>query len=289
LIRASSISGGDVTVVRRILRNRSAAVGICLVAFFAIVAATAPWLAPHDPNHNDLLLRLAAPSAQFPLGNDELGRDILSRIIWGARTSMYIALGAVGLALIVSIPLGLAAGYFGRWVDWIISGIIDVLMAFPGLLLALAIVATFGIGTEKLILAVGLYSVPTFARLVRATTIANRNQEYVQAAIALGQRDVAIMFNHVLPNITGPLIVEGTLRAATVVLTASTLSFLGLGVPEPYTEWGAMIASSSDYMRVAPHATIFPGVALMLLILGFSLAGDGMRDVLDPTRQNVMP
>jgi peptide/nickel transport system permease protein len=274
-------------LLRRLMRRPSTAFGICIVMAFVMLALLAPWLSPYDPNQNDLLKRLQPPSVQHPLGNDELGRDILSRIIWGARTSMVIAIGAVGLALLIAVPMGLAAGYFGRRTDAVISGVIDVLMAFPGLLLALAIVATFGVGTGKLTLAVGLYSVPTFARLVRATTLAQRNREYVQAAYALGQRHSVIMFRHVLPNIMGPLIVESSLRAATVVLTAATLSFLGLGVQAPEAEWGAMIASSSDYMRVAPHATIFPGVALMLMIMGYSLAGDGLRDVLDPTSKDI--
>lgn len=275
-------------LLSRSLRNRSAALGLAIAALFILLAAGAPWLAPYDPNQNDLLLRLQAPSAQHLLGNDELGRDILSRIIWGARTSMLIALGAVGFALLIAIPMGLAAGYYGRRIDSTISGILDVLMAFPGLLLALAIVATFGVGTWKLTLAVGVYSIPTFARLIRATTMAERNQEYVQAAYALGQTHFVIMFRHVLPNILGPLMVEVTLRVATVVLTAATLSFLGLGVQPPGAEWGAMIASSSDYLRVAPHATIFPGLALMLMVIGYSLAGDGLRDVLDPKSKSTI-
>lgn len=273
-------------LLRRFLRNRSAAAGAFFVIAFAIIAIAAPWLAPYDPNQNDLLMRLRPPSAEHWLGNDELGRDILSRVIWGARISMVIAAGAVGLALLVAIPMGLAAGYFGRGTDSIVSGVIDVLMAFPGILLALAVVATFGIGVEKLILAVGLYSVPTFARLIRAATLAHRNQEYVQAALAIGQRTSLVIFRHILPNIVGPIIVEATLRMGTVVLTAATLSFLGLGVQAPISEWGAMIASSSTYLRVAPHATLFPGLALMLLVMGCSLVGDGLRDVLDPTNRN---
>jgi peptide/nickel transport system permease protein len=271
---------------RSLVRNRTALVGLSLILAFVVVAVLAPLLSPYDPDQNDLLLRLAPPSADHLLGNDELGRDILSRVIWGARTSMLIAVTSIAFALTIAMILGLAAGYFGGLVDSIVTAVLDVLMAFPGLLLALAIVATFGAGTEKLILAVGLYSIPNFARLIRATTLAQRNREYVEAARAVGQRDSIIMLSHILPNIAGPLIVETTMRAGTVVLTAATLSFLGLGVQAPQAEWGAMIASSSDYIRLAPHATIFPGLALMLIVLGFSLAGDGLRDVLDPTHRD---
>lgn len=272
--------------LRRFLRNRSATAGAVFVVFFTLVALAAPWLAQYDPNQNDLLMRLKPPSAEHWFGNDELGRDILSRVIWGTRISMVIGVGAVILALVVAIPMGLTAGYFGGRIDSIVSGILDILMAFPGILLALAIVATFGTGLEKLMLAVGLYSVPTFARLIRATTLSHRNQDYIQAARAIGQRTSIIIFRHILPNIVGPVIVEATLRLGTIVLTAATLSFLGLGVQAPQSEWGAMIASSSGYMRVAPHATLFPGIALMLLVMGFSLVGDGLRDVLDPTSKN---
>lgn len=275
--------------LRTIARNnKGATIGVVLILVYALAAIAAPWLAPYDPGQNQLLMRLKGPSLAHWLGNDELGRDILSRVVWGARTSMAIAIGAVGMALVVAVPLGLAAGYFGRRVDAAISGVMEVLMAFPGILLALAIVAAFGIGPVKLMIAVGIYSVPTFARLVRASTLAARNQEYVQAARAIGQRTSLVIFRHILPNITGPVIVEATLRLGTVVLTAATLSFLGLGVQPPAAEWGAMIASSSPYMRIAPHATLFPGIALMLLVMACSLAGDGLRDVLDPTHKNTL-
>lgn len=273
-------------LLRRFLRNRAATAGALVILIYTVVALAAPWLAPHDPNQNVLRLRLDPPSAEHLLGNDELGRDILSRLIWGARRSQSIAVGAVVIGIAIGVPLGLAAGYNGGRTDSLVSGVVDVLMAFPGMLLALGIVALFGFGTLKLTIAVGLYSVPNFARLVRASALAHRNMEYIQAARAIGQSEWWIMLRHLLPNISGPIIVEATLRLATVVLTAATLSFLGLGVQPPDPEWGSMIASARTYLRVAPHATLFPGLALMLMVLAYNLAGDGLRDILDPTMKD---
>lgn len=267
---------------RRFLRNRGAVVGSVLVIAYIGLALLAPVLAPHDPVKNNLIRRLEPPSVEYVLGNDELGRDIFSRLVWGARTSLAIGVGAVSLAIVVGIPVGLIAGYYGGRIDSLVSGAIDVLMAFPGILLALGVVAIFGFGTGKLILALGIYSVPTFARLVRASAITLRGMEYIQAARALGQTEWRIMLRHLMPNLLGPVIVEATLRLATVVLTASTLSFLGLGVQPPDPEWGSMIASSRKYLRTSPHATVIPGIALMLVVLAFNLAGDGLRDALDP-------
>ncbi|HEX6990145.1 MAG TPA: ABC transporter permease [Bacillota bacterium] len=272
--------------LRRFARNRAAVIGAVVIVLYVAVALAAPWIAPYDPTENDLMMRLKGPSAEHPLGNDELGRDILSRLIWGARTSLGIAVGAVGLALVIGVPLGVVAGYSGGRVDSLLSGLIDVLMSFPGILLALGIVAVFGFGLVNLTLAVGIYSIPLFARLARASAFSLRNMEYVEAARAIGEPRWRIMFRHLFPNLTGPLIVEATLRLATVVLTSSTLSFLGLGVQPPQPEWGAMIATSRQYLRVAPHATVIPGLALMLVVLAFNLAGDGLRDALDPTMTN---
>lgn len=258
-----------------------------VIASYAILAAVAPWIAPHDPSQNDLSLRLAGPSPRHMLGNDELGRDIASRLLWGARTSLLISIGAVGLAIVIGVPLGVAAGYYGSWGDTLISGMVEVLMAFPGILLALAVVAIFGFGVAKITLAIGINSVPTMAWLARGSTLGTVNTGYVEASRALGQSNGRIMVRHILPNIISPIVVQGTLRLATAVLTAATLSFLGLGVQPPSPEWGAMIASSVGYIRLAPHATVIPGLALMLVVLGFNLAGDGLRDSLDPTMRHL--
>jgi len=254
---------------------------------YVVLAVAAPWLAPYDPGQNDLSLRLGPPTWQHWLGNDELGRDILSRLLWGAQTSLLISIGAVAFAVVVGVPLGLAAGYFHGRVDALITGMVEVMMAFPGILLALAVVAIFGFGVLKLVLAIGIYSVPTLAWLARGSAMSVATMEYVEASRAMGQRHAGILRRHVLPNILSPIIVQGTLRLATAVLTAATLSFLGLGVQPPTPEWGAMIASSVGYIRVAPHATVIPGVALMLVVLAFNVAGDGLRDSLDPTMRRV--
>ncbi|HYM69896.1 MAG TPA: ABC transporter permease [bacterium] len=275
------------TAWRRFLRDRAAVAGTALIAAYVVLAIGAPWLVPYDPSQNDLALRLHPPSWQHWLGNDELGRDILSRLLGGARTSLLISVGAVALAVAVGVPLGLAAGYFRGRVDALISGTVEVLMAFPGILLALAVVAIFGFGVVKLVLAIGVYSVPTLAWLARGSTLSVGTMEYVEASRAMGQRPARIMQRHILPNILSPIIVQGTLRLATAVLTAATLSFLGLGVQPPEPEWGAMIASSVGYIRIAPHATVIPGIALMLVVLGFNVAGDGLRDSLDPTMRHL--
>lgn len=272
---------------RRFVRHRVALAGLVIVAVYVVCALAAPWVAPGDPNQNDLVLRLHPPSPRHLLGNDELGRDILSRLVWGARTSLLISIGAVAFAAAVGVPLGLAAGYAGRGTDALISGMVEVLMAFPGLLLALAVVAIFGFGVLKLTLAIGVYSVPTMAWLARGSTLAVAGMTYIEASRAVGQRTRLILRRHVLPNIMSPVVVQGTLRLATAVLTGATLSFLGLGVQPPQPEWGAMIASSVGYIRVAPHATLIPGIALAVVVLGFNLAGDGLRDALDPAMRQV--
>ncbi len=272
---------------RRFLRNRAAIAGMLVVGAYVVLAVLAPGLAPHDPSQNDLSLRLHPPSVEHVLGNDELGRDIFSRLLWGARTSLLISTGAVGFALAVGVPLGVVAGYYGGSADTLISGMVEVLMAFPGILLALAAVAIFGFGVLKITFAIGFSSVPTMAWLARGSALSVVHTGYVEASRALGQSNDRIMGRHILPNIMSPIIVQGTLRLATAILTAATLSFLGLGVQPPAPEWGAMIASSAGYIRLAPHATVIPGVALLLVVLGFNLAGDGLRDSLDPAMKHL--
>jgi peptide/nickel transport system permease protein len=268
--------------VRRVIRNRAAVTGGIVVVIFVAVALSAPVLSPYDPLKGRLGERLRAPSAAHWLGTDELGRDVLSRVLYGARITVQIQLAAVGIALAVGAALGLTAGYVGRWVDQLIMRLMDILMAFPGIFLALAIIAALGTGLGNVIIAAGIFLVPQFARVVRASVLTLKDMEFVQAARALGQGDFAIVFRYLLPNSLAPIIVQTSLRMATVLLTASGLSFLGLGVQPPSPEWGAMLSNARSYMITAPHVAMIPGLAIALVVLGFNLLGDGLRDSLDP-------
>jgi peptide/nickel transport system permease protein len=268
--------------LRRLLRSRTAVIGGSIVVAFVAVAALAPVLAPYEPLRGQLGARLLPPSAAHWLGTDELGRDILSRVLYGARLSLQIQVAAVGLALVVGLVLGTLAGYVGGWTDLLIMRAIDVLMAFPGIFLALAIIAALGTGLANVIIATAIYLVPQFARVVRGSILTLREKEFVEAARALGESDLTIILRYLLPNSLAPIIVQTSLRMATVLLTASGLSFLGLGVQPPSPEWGAMLSNSRAYMITAPHVATTPGVAIMLVVLGFNLLGDGLRDTLDP-------
>jgi len=253
-----------------------------VVGVFVVVALLAPVLAPYDPLKGRLGDRLRTPSTAHWLGTDELGRDVLSRVLYGARITVQIQVAAVGLALALGTALGLLAGYVGRSLDQLIMRVMDILMAFPGIFLALAIIAALGTGLGNVIIATGIFLVPQFARVVRASTLTLREMEFIQAARALGQGDFAIVFRYLLPNSLAPIIVQTSLRMATVLLTASGLSFLGLGVQPPSPEWGAMLSNARAYMINAPHVAMMPGLAIALVVLGFNLLGDGLRDSLDP-------
>lgn len=279
---ASRASGFWADTLHRVVRNRAAVVGGTVVGIFIVVALLAPALSPYDPLKGRLGDRLHAPSAVHWLGTDELGRDVLSRVLHGARITVQIQVAAVGLALVVGTALGLLAGYAGRSVDQVIMRFMDILMAFPGIFLALAIIAALGTGLGNVVIATGIFLVPQFARVVRASILTLREMEFVQAARALGQGDLAIVFRYLLPNSLAPIIVQTSLRMATVLLTASGLSFLGLGVQPPSPEWGAMLSNARSYMITAPHVAMIPGLAIALVVLGFNLLGDGLRDSLDP-------
>ena len=279
---APRVSGFWADTLHRVIRNRAAVAGGIVVIVFVAAALSAPALSPYDPLKGRLGERLRAPSAAHWLGTDELGRDVLSRVLHGARITVQIQLAAVGLALAVGAALGLTAGYIGRWVDQFIMRLMDILMAFPGIFLALAIIAALGTGLGNVIIAAGIFLVPQFARVVRASVLTLKDMEFVQAARALGQGDFAIVFRYLLPNSLAPIIVQTSLRMATVLLTASGLSFLGLGVQPPSPEWGAMLSNARSYMITAPHVAMVPGLAIALVVLGFNLLGDGLRDSLDP-------
>jgi peptide/nickel transport system permease protein len=267
---------------RRILKSRAAMSGGLVVALFVALAALAPALAPYEPLRGRLDERLLPPSAGHWFGTDELGRDVLSRVLYGARISLQIQVAAVGLALVLGTALGVVAGYVGRWPDMLIMRIVDIMMAFPGIFLALAIIAALGTGLGNVIIASAIFLVPQFARVIRGSVLTLKEKEFVEAARALGEADVPIIVRYLLPNSLAPIIVQTSLRMATVLLTASGLSFLGLGVQPPSPEWGAMLSNARAYMITAPHVATVPGLAIMLVVLGFNLLGDGLRDALDP-------
>jgi peptide/nickel transport system permease protein len=267
---------------RRFGRNRGAVVGLAIVLVYVGMALFADLLAPYSPIDGQLAEKLQPPTLAHPLGSDELGRDLLSRLLFGARSSLEIQLAAVVFALVAGVAWGLVAGYFGGLVDDLSMRVCDVLLAFPSILLAIAIVAILGNGLVSIILAVGAISIPQFARLVRGLVLGIRETEYVEAARAVGESSVSILWRYVLPNTTAPIIVQTTLRMATVLLTASGLNFLGLGVVPPTPEWGGMLANAREYMFLSVHVTAIPGLAITLVVIGFNLLGDGLRDALDP-------
>jgi peptide/nickel transport system permease protein len=271
---------------RRLRRHRLAMVGLVVIVLFILAAIFAPIIAPHNPDQSSLRGALAPPSAEHWLGQDELGRDLLSRIIFGARISLMIGLISVSIGLAVGVPLGLVSGYFGGIIDLVIQRVMDVLLAFPGILLAIIFVATLGIGLVQVMIAVGISSVPVYARLVRGSALAAKEELYVDAVRALGGSDFLILSRHIFPNVLSPIIVQSTLQIAAAILTAAGLGFLGLGAPPNVPEWGTMLSRGRTWVFSAPHATIFPGLAIMFVVLGFNLLGDGLNDALDPRMKN---
>jgi peptide/nickel transport system permease protein len=272
-------------VLRRFLRNRLGVAGLIIVLLLALTATFAPLLAPEDPAAQNLRARRAPPSAEFLLGGDEFGRDILSRLIYGARISLAISLLSVGFGLTVGSALGMLAGFHGGWLDTAIMRTMDLLLAFPYLLLAILIVSVLGSGTVNTTLAIGIWTTPAFARVARGSVTGLRDRDFIQAARSLGVRDPRILWRHLLPNIVATLLVYATLNLAYAVLMESALSFLGLGVQPPTPSWAGMIASGRTYITSAPHIATIPGIAIALTVLGFNLLGDGLRDALDPRMQ----
>jgi peptide/nickel transport system permease protein len=269
-------------VWRRLKRNRAAIVGGVVVTVFVLVAILAPLIAPFAPNEGDLGKRLQPPGRENLLGTDALGRDMLSRVIYGARISLQIQVVAVLIALVLGTIMGMLGGYYGGFVDNLLMRVMDILLAFPGIFLAIAIIAVLGPGLVNLMLAAGIYSVPQFARIVRGSVLSLKEKEFIEAARAAGENDFSILYRYLLPNSMAPIIIQTTLRMATVLLTASGLSFLGLGVQPPTAEWGAMLSTARSYIITAPHAATVPGLAIMFVVMGFNLFGDGLRDALDP-------
>jgi ABC-type dipeptide/oligopeptide/nickel transport system permease subunit len=253
-----------------------------IVTGFVLVALLAPLLAPEDPLKSHLARTLEAPSGEALLGRDELGRDVLSRIVHGAQISLSIGVVAVGIGILAGVPLGAVSGYFGRRVDLLAQRLVDIMLAFPGILLALVTVSILGQGLYTAMVAIGIVSIPAYARLVRGSVLSLKEREFVAAARALGHNDASILWRHILPNCLAPVLVQSTLQIGSAILSAAALGFLGLGAQPPTPEWGTMLSKGRDFLRVAPHITAFPGVAIMLVVLGFNLLGDGLRDALDP-------
>ncbi|SDM18962.1 nickel transporter permease [Sediminibacillus halophilus] len=266
----------------RLIRSKTSFIGLLIILLLLVVAAMAPVVATHDPTDQQLLDRYLAPSGDHWLGTDELGRDIYSRIVYGTRISIQIGLIAVGISAVIGILLGGIAGYFGRWIDQIIMRVIDILMAFPSILLAIALVAVLGASLTNAMIAIGIVGVPQFARIVRSTVLSVKETEYIEAARAIGAKNNRILFQHVLPNCLAPIIVQATLSIGTAILDAAGLSFLGLGAQPPSPEWGAMLSDGRAALQTAPWVVAFPGLAIFLVVLGFNLFGDGLRDALDP-------
>jgi len=267
---------------QRFRRNRLALAGLVVVALLVVAAVGAPWLAPADPAKQSLIEKRARPGNKFLLGADEFGRDILSRVLFGSRVALLVGLLSVAIALGFGLVLGCLAGFAGGWIDVLIMRGVEILLAFPYLLLAIAVVSALGPGVLNTTIAVGIWGTPTVTRVVRAAVLAARESEYVSAARALGASAGEILRRHVLRNILPTVVVYSTLFMANAILVEAALSFLGLGVQPPTPSWGLMVSSGRDFLLVAPHIATIPGLAIMLAVLGFNLLGDGLRDALDP-------
>lgn len=267
---------------RTFRRSKAGVTGFIIVTVVGGMAVFAPWLAPGDPISSNIIMSLEPPSVSAFFGTDALGRDILSRIMYGARLSLLVALGSVAIGILLAVPLGMAGGYFGGRIDAVVRSIADLLLAFPPFLLALSLVAVIGVGLQNVMISVGISTMPLYIRLVRGEVMSLREREFVIAARAAGQRWHRIILRHIFPNVVPLVLVQSTLYMGVALLYSAGLGFLGLGIQPPTPEWGAMLGSGRDYIYSAPHLTVFPGLTIFLSILGFNLLGDGLRDALDP-------
>lgn len=268
-------------------KNKLAVFGAFIIILFVLVAIIAPFIAPYGYDELHAGERLTGPSTQNWFGTDDLGRDIFTRIVYGARISLFVGFFSVTGALVMGTLLGVIAGFFGRWIDLLISRIFDVLLAFPSILLAIAIVAILGPSLQNALLAIAIINIPIFGRLVRSRVLSIREEEYILAAKALGMKNSRILFHHILPNSVAPIIVQATLSFGSAILEAAALGFLGLGAQPPTPEWGKMLSDARQYIQTAPWTVLFPGLSIMLVVLGFNLLGDGLRDALDPKMKNM--
>jgi peptide/nickel transport system permease protein len=267
---------------RRLVRRRGAMVGLAVVLFFIALAILAPYIAPYDPLKTNFLAVRKPPSGTYWFGTDEIGRDVLSRAIWGARASLLAGVVSVSIALALGVPLGMLAGYIGRWTDGLISRVADAMLACPPLILAIALAYTLGPSLTSAMIAIGITATPVFARLARAQVLAVKTEDYVEAARAIGNPHIRIALRHILPNIIPPLLVQATLAIAAAIIAEASLSFLGLGQQPPAPSWGSMLNVAKNYIGNAPWMAVWPGLSIFVVVLSFNLLGDGLRDALDP-------
>ncbi len=268
--------------LRKFTRSRTAVVGTVIILGFFALAVLAPWITPYDPLLSDWIAVREPPSLRHPLGTDDLGRDVLSRVIWGAQTALIAGVASVLIAVAIGVPLGLAAGFLRGWVDILISRLADALLACPQLMLAIALAVFLGASLVNATVAIGVSTVPAFIRLARAETIRIRSEMYVEAARSVGNPDRRLLFVHILPNLVPAMIVQATLAMAVAIIAEAGLSFLGLGRQPPAPSWGQMLTVGKDYIATAPWLSIWPGLCICLVVLGFNLVGDGLRQALDP-------
>ncbi|MCI8893343.1 MAG: ABC transporter permease [Lachnospiraceae bacterium] len=271
-----------VTTFRRLCRNKMAVIGMCISIFLVLVAVFAPLLMPYPYDQSDFAATFAKPSSAHLFGTDDLGRDILSRLIYGARYSLQIGIISVAGAMVGGILLGSIAGYFGGWVDDVTMRFLDIIQAVPGMVLSIAVSAVLGPGFGNCILALTIGMIPSFSRMMRASILNVQKMEYLEAATSINCNHLRIILRHVLPNALSPLIVQATMSVATAILIAASLSFIGLGVQPPEPEWGAMLSAGRGYFRDYPHLVWFPGITIMVAVLSLNMFGDGLRDALDP-------
>jgi peptide/nickel transport system permease protein len=267
---------------RRLVRRRGAMVGLAFVVFFVLIALAAPLISPYDPVATSWSAVRKAPSAQYWFGTDEIGRDVLSRVIWGARASLLAGLVSVSISMVLGVPIGLLAAYVGGWTDGVISRFTDAMLAVPFLILAIALAAFLGPSLTNAMIAIGVSATPVFIRLTRAQVLAVKVEDFVEAARAVGNPHWRIALRHILPNVLPPLIVQATLSIAAAVIAEASLSFLGLGQQPPAPSWGSMLNTAKNFVDNAPWMAIWPGLSIFLLVLSFNLLGDGLRDALDP-------
>lgn len=267
-------------------KNKLALIGLSIIFFFVLIALFAEWIAPSGINDQVLSDKLLSPSFKHWFGTDDFGRDIFSRVVYGARISLWVGFSSVLGSMTIGTFLGLLAGYYGKYIDVIITQFFDILLAFPSILLAIAVVAALGPSLQNALIAIAIINIPKFGRLVRSKVLSIKEEEYIMAAKAIGMKDRRIIFSHVLPNTIAPIIVQSTLNIGTAIIEAAALGFLGLGAQIPDPEWGKMLADARSYIQLAPWTVLFPGLAIMLTVLGFNLFGDGLRDVLDPRMKN---